>query len=140
MKGLPARLRPYAPDRLTFLSGVLIVLSFPPYGLYPLIWICLIPWFFALARVKDWRNALLQGVWLSFFMSVLGFHWVAFVLHEYGQIPWALAILGLLLFSLGGQPQFLAFAPLLSRFLRKGGPAEKPARALGVALLLALSY
>jgi apolipoprotein N-acyltransferase len=140
MQGKLARLRPFAPDRLTILSGVLIVLAFPPYGFFPLIWVCLVPWFFALARAPRWPQALLQGVWLSFFMSLLGFHWVAFVLHEYGQVPWPLAILGFLLFSLGGQPQFLAAAPFLSYFLRKGGPGEKPAKALGVALLLALAY
>jgi len=136
------RLRPLAPDPLTVLSGVLIVLSFPPYGIYPLIWVCLVPWLFALGRARGFRQAFLQGVWLSFFMSVLGFHWVAYVLHEYGQIPWAAAILGLLLFSLAGQPQFLCFAPALSYFLRKREGHEAPVKgaALGLGLLLALAY
>jgi apolipoprotein N-acyltransferase len=135
MGSLLARLRPFAPDPLVALSGVLIVLSFPPYGIYPLIWVCLVPWFFALARQPRWPQAVLQGAWLSFFMTVLGFHWVAFVLHEYGQIPWVLAGSALLVFSFVAQPQFLAFAPVLSYFLR-----TRPRTGWILGLCLALAY
>ncbi|HUP57487.1 MAG TPA: apolipoprotein N-acyltransferase [Bdellovibrionota bacterium] len=135
-----SRLMALRPDGLTVLSAVIIVLSFPPYDVYPLIWICLVPWFFALRKARDWRQALLQGVWLSFFMTILGFHWVARVLHQYGQVPWAAAILGLLLFGLGGQPQFLLFAPLGSRFLRESRPDRVRWWGAGLSVALALAY
>jgi apolipoprotein N-acyltransferase len=125
------------PDVRTLASGVLIVLAFPPYGIWPLIWIALVPWLLALRRTANWKQALAQGVWLSFTMTVLGFHWVAFVIHEYGEVPWPLAILGLLLFALVGQPQFLVFGALARKFLK----AESPGlRGAALALTLALAY
>src|SRR4051794_15206271 len=89
---LPARLPAIAPDPRTALSGILIVLAFPPWGLTPLIWICLVPWLGALERAGTARRAMREGVWLSVVMSVLGFYWVAFVLQEFGQVPWPVAI------------------------------------------------
>lgn len=97
------------PDLGTLLSAVLIVLSFPPFDLSFLAWVALIPWFYALDRAAGIRQGVIQGIWLSFFMSLGGFHWVASVLHEFGGVPWPLAVVGLILFSLVGQPQFLAF-------------------------------
>src|SRR5688572_3339703 len=92
---LPTQL---APDWRTILSAALIVLAFPPWDLFPLIWVGLIAWFFALEKATSSKNAFIQGLWLSFFMSLGGFYWVAYVLREFGGLPWALSILGLLLF------------------------------------------
>lgn len=102
---MPPRLR-FAPQPLTFLSAILLVLAFPPWDLSWLIWFALIPWFLALERTRHWKEAAMQGVWLSFFMSVFGFYWVAWVLHEFGALPWPMAFIGMLLFSFICQPQF----------------------------------
>src|SRR4051812_11551673 len=109
------------PDWRTFISSLLIVFSFPPWGYSFLIWIALIPWFAALERTRDSRNswkAFQQGVWLSFFMSLFGFYWVAYVLREFSGMPWSLCILAFLIYCLAGQTQFLIFAPLY-REIRK---------------------
>src|SRR4051794_28191442 len=90
----------WAPDWLTFLSGVLIVFAFPPWNLWPLAWIFLVPWFMALKRAPTLKNAVIQGVWLSYFMSLGGFSWVAFALQEFGGLNWGLSILGLQLFCI----------------------------------------
>jgi len=103
----------WVPDWLTLISGLLIVFSFPPWDFWPLIWVCLIPWFAALTRAKTLKVAVIQGFWLSFIMSLGGFYWVAFVLQEFGNLPWILAFLGLLLFCCFGQPQFILTAYLL---------------------------
>lgn len=100
------------PDPLTVLSGVLIVTAFPPWDFWPLIFIALLPWLVALRRSPSRKVAAIQGVWLSSLMTLGGFYWVAHALHEFGNIPEILALLCLLLFSLGGQPQFIAFAAL----------------------------
>jgi apolipoprotein N-acyltransferase len=107
------------PSLLTVLSSVLIVLSFPPWGFYPLIWIALIPWLFALRKTKSVKEAFFQGLWLSILMSVFGFYWVGYVLHQFAELPWWLAIIGLFGYSLIGQPQFYLFAPLF-RWLQNG--------------------
>jgi len=114
----------WAPDWRTAVSGFLIVISFPPWNFWPFIWIALIPWFFAIHKAshpKDAskntpknapKNAMIQGFWLSYFMSIGGFFWVASVIREFGNLPWAISILGLQIFSIFGQPQFFIFAPL----------------------------
>jgi apolipoprotein N-acyltransferase len=101
-----------APALLTIFASILIVLSFPPWGIYPLIWIVLIPWFLALKKTRSIRSAFIQGLWLSFFMSILGFYWVAYVLHDFAELPWSGAAVGLVAYGFIGQPQFYLFAPL----------------------------
>jgi len=109
------------PDWRTLLSSLLIVFAFPPWDFSPLIWVALIPWFLALERAGTKTNAFIQAVWFSFFMSIGGFYWVAHVLQQFGNLPWPLAILGLLLFALFNELQFLVFAPLfvsVQKYLR----------------------
>jgi apolipoprotein N-acyltransferase len=100
-------------------SGAIIVASFPPWGFRALIFIALTPWLFSLSKASTLRKAVFQGIGLSMAMSILGFYWVGYVLHEFGQIPWALAGLGLVLFSTFGQPQFVVFAPAYLWLSRK---------------------
>ena len=123
---------------------MLIVFAFPPWNIYPLIWIAIVPWLAALRRAPSQRMAFVQGLWLSIFMSLGGFYWVAHVLQEFGNLPLWVAIVGLLLFSVGGQPQFPLFA-LLWRWVR--GPNQKldelcskTGASIGLAVLLALAY
>ncbi len=103
-------LRRILPAPLTLLSAALIVFSFPPWNHASLVWFALVPWLLALEAAEGRREAIVQGIWLSFFMSVGGFYWVATVLHEFGELPWPIAALGLMLYALGGQPQFPLFA------------------------------
>lgn len=101
----------WAPHWGTLLSSVLIVAAYPPWGMSWLIWICLIPWLHALVE-SSWsrKRTIIQGVWLSIGMSCLGFHWVGFVLHEFANVPWVVAGVGLVLYSFVGQLQFPIFA------------------------------
>jgi apolipoprotein N-acyltransferase len=100
------------PALLTLISSILIVLAFPPWGAFPLIWIALVPWFMSLQKTKTIKAAFLQGLLLSFLMSVLGFFWVSYVLHDFANLPWPVAVVGLFGYGLIGQPQFYLFAPL----------------------------
>src|SRR5206468_238000 len=102
----------WAPDWKTVLSGVLVVLAVPPLSFWPLLWVCLIPWFMAIQRSPRPRDAFIQGYWLCYIVGFGSFFWVAFVLKEFGNLPWILSILGLQVFCLFGQPQFFIFAPL----------------------------
>lgn len=136
-------------DWRTLMSAVLIVLAFPPYDLSFLVWICLIPWFFALQRRADsvtpLKDSIVQGIWLSVWMSLLGFFWVGYVLKQFGNLPWPVAVVGLLLYSFIGQPQFYLFARiqqlagkrLNSRVL---APRFSPARVLLLCVSVALTY
>ncbi|MCM2278277.1 MAG: apolipoprotein N-acyltransferase [Oligoflexia bacterium] len=127
------------PDWLTLLSAALIVAAFPPWNLDFLAWFCLVPWLVALHRAAGPAQAFAQGVWLSFFMSLGGFYWVASALHQFGGLPWPLSILGLLLFGLGGQPQFLLM-PLVLHWLSPLGRARKAKEEALSAVFAALAY
>ncbi|MCM2322433.1 MAG: apolipoprotein N-acyltransferase [Oligoflexia bacterium] len=129
-----------SPDWLTLLSAFLLVASFPPWDFAFLAWFALVPWLLAVHRAPRMKEAFLQGIWLSFLMGLGGFFWVASVLHQFGGLPWPLSILGLLLFSLACQPQFLLF-PFLIRLLEPVRKAEERLLArLAFAMLLALAY
>ncbi len=131
------------PHPLTLLSAALYVLSFPPHGLAFLGWFALVPWLILVSRLPEGpetrRKTLLQGLWLGVLISLGGFFWVAYVIHEFGGLPWVASIFGLLLFSLIGQPQWLFFAPLARRQLLKS--LDQPrGRVLFSMLWLAAAY
>jgi apolipoprotein N-acyltransferase len=141
-KRAPRLLAALAPDWLTLVSGALIVFAFTPWDFAPLIWVAIVPWLFAIRRAPTKRAAFVQGVWLSVFMSLGGFYWVSYVLREFADLPWSLSVLGLVLYSLGGQPQFLVAAPLLKLAEAKLEPraARSAWRWAVYALGLALVY
>jgi apolipoprotein N-acyltransferase len=61
---------------LSALSGVMLLLSFPPYGLWPLAWFALVPGVFAQHRLlpAKWASlapAIYSGIWLGPFMARL---------------------------------------------------------------------
>lgn len=94
------------------LSSLLFVLGFPPWDFWPLIWICLVPWFYSLYQAKTLREAFRQGLLVCYCVSVFGFYWVAFVLREFGGLSWPLSILGFQIYCLFGEPQFILFGLL----------------------------
>jgi apolipoprotein N-acyltransferase len=65
------------------------------------------------------RAAVFQGVLLGFLVTLGGFFWVAYVLKQFGGLPWPAAILGLVLFAFIGQLQWVFFAPLARSVLLK---------------------
>src|SRR5437879_12120841 len=83
---------------LPVLSGTLLVLSFPTYDLDFLAWIALAPLLIAI-REKPWKTAFGQG-WLAglvFFVGTLS--WVINAMHQYGQIPFPVSFLIMLLLA-----------------------------------------
>ena len=115
--------RQYAPHPLTLVSAVLIVFAFPPWNYDVLIWFSLIPWLWVLRTRKILKFALLESFWLGFFTSLGGYYWVAYAIHNYGNLPWAISVLGLLLFCTFCQIQFSIFT--LIYFLLRVSPVHK---------------
>ena len=75
----------------------------------------------SLEKTKSPKDAAVQGFWLGYFVCFAGFYWIAYVLQEFGGLPWVVSVLGFLLFCLLGQPQFL-----ISSFLIKKQVSTKP--------------
>ncbi len=127
---------------MTFLSVVLISLAAPPHDAWPLIWICLIPWFIALKRAPTARKAAIQGFWLSYLLSNGIFWWVASVLTEFGNLKWPIGFLGLQLFALFGQPHWIAFA-WIAKKIEQRKIFEKnstPLSTIGIGFSIAFLY
>ncbi|MBI4041724.1 MAG: apolipoprotein N-acyltransferase [Deltaproteobacteria bacterium] len=100
MTRLKSLIRTYSKELLlTFLSAALIVLSFPNFELTGFIFIAWLPFFFA-TRHKTPKEAFFLGALLGIFIAWGAFYWVAYTLHEFGQLPWVLAILLFFGFSL----------------------------------------
>jgi apolipoprotein N-acyltransferase len=134
----------WMPDSLSLASALLIVLAFPPFNFWPLIWIALVPWFFALDRADSLKRTMSQGVWLSVFMTLAGFHWVAHSISEHGSLPYEAGLVGLFLFSFFCQPQFYFFAWIrwtrIRPHLTVGKASSAPFRLVVLGVLSALLY
>jgi apolipoprotein N-acyltransferase len=118
------------PAPLVILSSLLFTLSYPTwfvsatgsFALSPLIWVTLLPWLMVLhqgprgasphASKKHLFFGLKQGIWFSVLTTLGSFYWVALAIHRYGQVPLPVGFLGLILFGLFNQIQFIIFGAL----------------------------
>jgi apolipoprotein N-acyltransferase len=104
---------------LPLLSGFLIGTSYIPFPPWALLF-CYVPLWLFWIREESVRR-ILWGGWLAqFIFCLIGFHWLAHTVHEFGHLPWPFALLVLLLFCAFGHLYFilagLAFALLRDRF------------------------
>lgn len=87
--------------RLSILSGLLVGTSyipFPPWALF----FCYAPLWFELTQSYDNLNIknVFKKVWLTqFILTLIGFHWITYLVYEFGQLPWVLGVAALILFS-----------------------------------------
>jgi apolipoprotein N-acyltransferase len=102
---------------LSLLSAILLVLSYPKYNLEPLAWIALVPLLYALDG-----KSLLQGFVLGFITGFVFFtgviYWIVIAVHTYGNVPFLLSVLVLLLL-VGYLSLFVGTFAFLSRFLQQ---------------------
>lgn len=91
---MQGRIRNYS---LPILSGILIGTSYIPFP----------PWatLFALVPLWHWwlKQTSLKRIWwggwcTQFVLSLIGFNWVAHTVHEFGHLPWPVAVLVLVIF------------------------------------------
>lgn len=82
-----------------FVSGLLIGTSYIPFPPWALLF-CYAPlWIFLFHRAKTWQEGFAAGWWTQFTLSIVGFHWIAYVSKQFGGFPWPLAIIVLFLFA-----------------------------------------
>lgn len=71
-------------------------IPFPPWALF----FCWVPlWIDLFTQTKTPREAFIKAWWAQFVLSLIGFHWISFVAHEFGFLPWPVAIVVLLVFA-----------------------------------------
>src|SRR5688572_22771177 len=90
-------------------AALLWMLAAPPFDLWPLAWIAMLPTIWMWARAKTARRAGWLGFATGAGMTLLGFHWFAPMMHEHARLPWPVAVLTLLaLAAWQGLPLLLA--------------------------------
>lgn len=131
-----------APKRSILFSALLLFLVFEPLNFWWLATVALVPWFVFLTNSKNLKETVLQSLWLCFLFSVVTFSWVAYVVHQFGGLPWPLAIAALLLFGLIAQPQFYLGAIPLGMLLKRISHSERTDgwTLLGLGIVTALFY
>lgn len=84
--------------RWAILSGILVGTSYIPFPPWALIF-CYTPlWLSATEENSSVKKSFWAGWVTQFVLTLIGFHWIAYTAHEFGQMPWAVSYLALLLF------------------------------------------
>lgn len=84
---------------LPLLSGVLIGTSYIPFPPWASLF-CFVPlWLFWLQQERL-KPVLIGGFVTAFVFTVIGFNWMTYLLHEFAHLPWALAVVGMIVYAL----------------------------------------
>ena len=108
-------IKPYRNICLFILSSILIILAFPKPEISGLIWVALVPLFFALEHQTP-KQALLMGFILGFLVSLGAFHWVLYTLQVFGGLPLWVALPIFFIFCSFCNIHLALFSYLLKRF------------------------
>ena len=84
---------------LAIISGILLVLGFPQFDLYPLAWVGLVPLLIAAGRSSP-RASFYLGLLTGMIYFTGTIYWVYHSMYYYGHLPLALSILFLIVLSL----------------------------------------
>jgi apolipoprotein N-acyltransferase len=100
-------------------SGALLLFAFPPYNLWPLTCLGLIPLLWQCWTKEPGRAAAL-GYVFALALGVTQMHWLIVVMTVYGQVAWPLAVFALLLLAAILGLYVAAFAYLTALLKRAG--------------------
>jgi apolipoprotein N-acyltransferase len=124
-------------NQLALLSGVLIGTSFIPFPPWALLF-CYVPlWIFSFSSQRSLKEVFLAGWITQFILTIIGFHWISETAHEFGQIPWPIAILALLLFA-SFMHLYIPASLMLARWLKDRFKLSLAASLVTAALCLSI--
>ncbi len=106
---------------LSLVSGILLYLSFPKYGIGIFAWIALVPLFFALKDVEP-EEGFKIGFWVGLVTHVGVLYWIAYVVVQYGYLPIYVGIAAMLLLAAYLSLYTACFAMGIVFLRRKGIP------------------
>lgn len=93
------------------LLGLLVAMGFPPFGIWPLTWFACaaMAWVFLKSRdLKEAKRLAWSFFHFYFAVTLYGFYWVVYTLHEFGGMPWIVAGIAFLIGA-----ALLSFVPFL---------------------------
>lgn len=115
---------------LAFLSSVMLIASMPPYDLWPLAWVALVPLLLSLTGTSP-REAAWIGCFCGTCTNYLGFHWTLELMARFSKLG-PFSYLVMLLMALYQSLPWASWCYLL----RATGPARPGRATLGGGLLL----
>lgn len=83
---------------LPIISGIFIGTSYIPFPPWASLF-CFVPLWIFWSTQKSYKQIFLAGWLTSFIFTVIGFNWVAYLLHEFAHLPWPVAFIGMILFA-----------------------------------------
>lgn len=122
---------------LAILSGLLIALSYPPFPAWA-VFFCLAPLWYLSTRLQNLKSLFWAGWWTQFSVTIVGFHWVAITAHDFGFLPWIVAIPVLLIFASFAH-LYIPVALLIVRLLMRGKSWPVHFQFLALALTTSLA-
>jgi apolipoprotein N-acyltransferase len=123
--------------RWPLFSGLLIGTTYIPFPPWALVF-CYAPlWIFLFTKAKNWKEGFIAGWWTQFTLSLIGFHWVSYVSHQFGGFPWIFAVLTLLLFA-SAVHLYIPLAAAAIVVLKEKYAWDLKSTLIGAALLLSL--
>jgi apolipoprotein N-acyltransferase len=78
----------------------MMALAWPPVSLWPLGWLSVLFLAFTAAHTTKRRELFWAFFEFGFWVNVFGFYWIAYTVHEFGNLPWVAAVPVMLLLSL----------------------------------------
>ncbi len=101
---------------LAFSCALLLSAPFLFPVLFPLAWCAFAPLFWIIAHTDTWRRALLWG-WLAGFLThLLGFYWLVYTIHVFGEFPYAVSVVVFLVYAALQGLQMAIFSAVVKRF------------------------
>lgn len=86
-----------SPYLLSIVSGILIGTSyipFPPWAIF----FCFVPLWWAWLQATSLKQVFWTGWITQFVLTLIGFNWVTYTVHEFGHLPWPAAVVVLFAF------------------------------------------
>lgn len=120
-----------------FLSGVLVGTSYIPF--YPwALFFCYLPLWWSITQPEQTLRKIFLKAWVTqFTLTLIGFHWISFVAHEFGFLPKPIAFIVLLLFG-AIVHLHIPVAATFAIWLGRKVPLKPGATLLALALFLGL--
>lgn len=117
---------------ISFIAGSLYALTYPSFlgaGWFPLLFVALPLHLYSLSRSSSIKNVLFSITGFNLGLNLVGYYWIPHTLGEFGNLPYALALITSLVFTFLLQPHWWAYALWL-----KYRPAFNWSSTLGIFL------
>ena len=107
-------LRKYGPFAVPLLSGLLLTSCFAPFNMWMVAWICLVPLLWGITIVRSGLASAAMGFATGLVFWLTSIPWITVVMQNYGDLPFPVALLLLLLLAV-----YLSLYPALLCWILK---------------------